>query len=510
MILRTLIAAAALALAGSAAAAADTAPDIARVAQGVLHGAVKGQVASFKGIPFAAPPVGDLRWRPPQAPGAWTGARDATAYGPMCMQMRKVTGEVKQSEDCLTPNVWTPATYKPGGHLPVMVFIHGGSFTGGSGGMSIYDGTRFAQHGVVLVTVNYRLGRLGFFAHPAIAAEQPGAPLANYGMMDNLAALKWVQANIAAFGGDPQDVTAFGESAGGILVNDLMASPRARGLFAKAISESGFGRIPGLPLATAQKAGLAYAASVGATGSGAEAMKALRALSAAELSKPDGQVTPILDGKILPEGPTAAFAAGRELKVPYIAGGNSWEASLFPTNDAIARTGALHDRIVAAYGGGANPVVAPLIAQDYATESAVIEPDRNLARLHTRNGQKAWVYYMSYIPAAQRATVHGMSHGGELTYVFENLPDHDMTFGTRHIAAATPADHRISDAMTAYWAAFAKASDPDSAGGVAWPRYDPATEAVLEFGADGVKARPHFHQATLDLVEQAAAANGSH
>ncbi|MFL5297682.1 MAG: carboxylesterase/lipase family protein [Phenylobacterium sp.] len=505
MALRMIFAATAAAVAlGAAAAPAAASPDTVKVAQGTLHGAVAGQVASFKNIPFAAPPVGDLRWRPPQPAKAWTSVRDATQLGPMCMQMRKVTGEVKQSEDCLQLNVWTPAGFKPGGKLPVMVWIHGGSFTGGSGTNAIYDGTHFAERGVVLVTVNYRLGRLGFFAHPALEAEHPGEPVANYGMMDNLAALKWVQANIAAFGGDPANVTAFGESAGGILINDLMASPQSKGLFAKAISESGFGRIPGLPLkgdgpTSAEKQGLAYAASVGVNGSGPDAAKALRALTAEQLSAGTGQITPILDGVILPEGPAKAFAAGREMKVPYIAGGNSWEASLFPDNHSIDRAGPLKDKLIAAYGGAANPVAF----QDFTTESAVIEPDRYLARLHTKNGQKAWVYYMSYIPAAQRATVHGMSHGGEIVYVFNNLVDRDRTIGTRVIPAATPDDHKISDAMTAYWVAFAKASDPDSAGGPAWPRYTPATDAVLEFGADGVHPRPAFHKTSLDLVEQA-------
>jgi para-nitrobenzyl esterase len=502
MTLRHLIAAAAafVTLAGSATHAA---PDAARVAQGTLHGAVSGTVASFKNIPFAAPPAGDLRWRPPQPAKPWAGARDATSYGPMCMQMRQVTPEVKQSEDCLTLNVWTPANFKPGAKLPVMVWIHGGSFTGGSGSNAIYDGSHFAERGVVLVTVNYRLGRLGFFAHPALTAEQPGGPFANYGMMDNLAALKWVQANIAAFGGDPANVTAFGESAGGILINDLMASPQAKGLFAKAISESGFGRIPGLPMADAEKVGATYAAGLGVTGSGPEAMKALRALSAEQLSKPAGQITPILDGKVFPEGPAAAFAAGRELKVPYIAGGNSWEASLFATATPLDRAGPLRDKLIAAYGA---PSDIKTVQWDLGTESAVIEPDRLLARLHVKNGQKAWVYFDSYIPAAQRPTVHGLSHGGEIMYVFGTLPDHDQTLGNRTIAAATPADRKISAAMTDYWTAFAKTSDPDSAGGPKWPAYAPATDAVLEFGADGVTPRPAFHKSTLDLVEQLAAA----
>jgi para-nitrobenzyl esterase len=484
------------ALSASAAQAADTA----KVAQGALHGATAGTVTAFKAIPFAAPPVGELRWRPPAPAKAWTGVREATDYGPMCMQMRTVTPDVKQSEDCLTLNIWTPANFKPGAKIPVMVFIHGGSFTGGSGSNAIYDGTHFAERGVVLVTVNYRLGRLGFFAHPALtAAAQKGEPLANYGMMDNLAALKWVQANIAAFGGDPANVTAFGESAGGILINDLMASPQAKGLFAKAISESGFGRVPGQPMAVAEKTGVAYATGLGVTGTGPDAVKALRALSAAELSKAAGAVTPIVDGKVMPEGPAAAFAAGRELKVPYIAGGNSWEASLFPNNTPLNNAGALRDKLVAVYG---SPADLKMVQWDLATEAMVIEPDRLLARLHVKNGQKAWVYYDSYIPASQRATIHGLAHGGELMYVFSNLPDKDRVQGPRTIPAATPDDRKSGAAMTDAWAAFAKTGTPGSN----WPAYAPATDTVLEFGADGVHARPAFHKASLDLVEQLAAA----
>ena len=493
---RTLFAGAAIALAVAGSAAAS--PDTVKVAQGQLHGAVAGSVASFKNVPFAAPPVGDLRWRPPQPAKAWTGVRDATLLGPTCFQMRQVTPDVRQSEDCLQLNVWTPAGFKPGAKLPVMVFIHGGSFTGGSGTNALYDGTHFAERGVVLVTVNYRLGRLGFFAHPALTAEQSTAPLANYGMMDNLAALKWVRDNISAFGGDPKNVTAFGESAGGILINDLMASPKARGLIAKAISESGFGRLPGQPMAQAETLGVAYASGLGVTATGPGALKQLRALTPEQLSKAAGAVTPIIDGKVMPEGPTAAFAAGRELKIPYIAGGNSWEASLFSTATPLDRAGALKDRLVAAYGAPAN---LQTVQWDLSTESSVIEPDRNLARLHVKNGQKAFVYYDSYIPASQRSVIHGLAHGGELAYVFGNLPDKDRIQGNRTIPAATAEDRKLSASLTDAWAAFARTTDP-STPTAPWPAYAAATDTVQEFGADGVHARPAFHKASLDLVEQ--------
>jgi para-nitrobenzyl esterase len=513
MALRNFIAGLGLAAAlATSAAAAETV----RVAQGTLHGQTAGAVTSFKGVPFAAPPVGDLRWRPPAQPASWTGVREATAYGPACMQMRNVPPGTSQSEDCLTLNVWTPASAEPGARLPVMVWIHGGSFTGGSGSNAIYDGTHFAEHGVVLVTVNYRLGRLGFFAHPALTAETPKGPLGNYGVMDNIAALKWVKANISAFGGDPNNVTAFGESAGGILVNFLMTAPEAKGLFNKAISESGFGRSTGVPIRgdaprTGEKVGEAYAASVGIAGSGPEAAKALRALSAEQLSVSAGgigaagQPGPMVDGVVIPEPPPQAFAEGHEAKVPYIAGGNSWEASLFPQTardpeSTLARLGPARERVLAAYGGDPAGV-----AQDLTTETTVIEPDRYIARLHTQHGQKAWTYYFSYVPTAQRAEVRGTSHGGEIIYAFNNVPDHPLALGTRTIPAATPEDRRISDAMTAYWVAFAKSSDPGGAGGPSWPAYDPATDPVLEFGADGVHVRPGFHKTTLDLIEQIAA-----
>jgi para-nitrobenzyl esterase len=398
-----------------------------------------------------------------------------------------------------------------------MVWIHGGSFTGGAGSIPFYDGTHFAERGVVLVTVNYRLGRLGFFAHPALTAETPNGPLGNYGIMDNIAALKWVKANIAAFGGDPGNVTAFGESAGGILVNFLMTAPEARGLFQKAISQSGFGRSAGVPIRggaarTGEKVGLAYASSVGVAGDGPAAAKALRALSAEQLSVPaggigaPGQPGPMVDGVVIPEPPPQAFAEGHEAKVPYIAGGNSWEASLFPQTardpeTTLARLGPARSQVMAAYGGDPAGV-----AQDLTTETTVIEPDRHLARLHTRNGQKAWTYYFSYVPASQRGEVRGTAHGGEIPYVFSNLRDEPIAFGGRTLPAATPEDRRIAEAATAYWVAFAKSSDPAAAGGAAWPAYTSANDAALEIGADGVKLRPAFHKTTLDLVEQLAEA----
>ncbi|MBX7430720.1 carboxylesterase family protein [Mycobacterium sp. Y57] len=278
-------AAAAAAVIGGIAPVAHAASTV-EIAQGSVRGVTEGGVTSFRGIPFAAPPTGELRWRPPAPPASWNGTLDATEFGPSCIQGR-YSGQqpVAQSEDCLTANVWTPDGTAPGANLPVMVWIYGGGFSIGSSALPDYDGTNFAERGVVLVSFNYRLGRLGYFAHPALTAEDPDGELGNYGLMDAIAALQWVQANIGALGGDPDNVTIFGESAGGMTVNYLMSSPRSQGLFDKAISQSGFNRLPMPPIrdggpASGEQQGTAFAESLGITGAGPDTARALRDLPA--------------------------------------------------------------------------------------------------------------------------------------------------------------------------------------------------------------------------------------
>ena len=491
----------------AAGAPLDT-PPTARVAQGDLVGVLQGDVASFKNLPFAAPPVGGLRWKPPQAPAAWTGPRKADAYGPACIQPTR-PGQAT-SEDCLSLNVWTPAKRAKGARLPVMVWIHGGAFVYGSGGTPFYDGSHFAQRGVVLVTLNYRLGRFGFFAHPALTAEDPKGSQGDYGFMDQIAALKWVQANIAAFGGDKANVTVFGESAGAISVNYLLVSPLARGLFAKAISESGFARTPGRPIRggenAAETVGVKVAAGLGVTGEGAQALAALRALSAETLNTPPKGLQdplgsgPIIDGVIAPVQVPAALQAG-VVKVPVMLGGNSWEASLFPDigknpDATLARAGPVKPRLLSLYGP--DPSKA---AVDVTTDLAVIEPNRFMARQIVKAGRPAYVYYFSYLPAAVRSDQPGAPHGGEITYVFGNLPATPWTFLGLHVPAATADDRKISDAMIAYWVQFAKSGAPGNAGGPVWPAYGLAADPVMEFGADGVQIRDHFEQVKLDFDE---------
>jgi para-nitrobenzyl esterase len=498
----------------AAPAGADPAP-VAHTAQGDLAGALADGVESFKGVPFAAPPVGELRWRPPGPAPTWSGVRQATAFGPACLQPTR--GDLKISEDCLTINVWRPAHRPSGARLPVMVWIYGGAFIYGSGSSPFYDGTHFAQHGVVLVDFNYRLGRAGFFSHPALDRDGPG-PFGNYGLMDQIAALKWVRANIAAFGGDPRNVTMFGESAGGISVNYLLTSPAARGLFDKAISESGFGRLRAPPIAGAadgrdgEHVGLRFAAAHGVTGEDAAAAASLRALPSEALNAPYGELTdpdapsPVVDGRILTETVAEAFAKGDEAAVPYLEGGTSYEASLIPDivktpETTLARLGPFRDKVVALYGGGDPAKLAAAIT----TDIMVTEPDRFLARRMTVAGEPVFVYHFSYVPAAQRETAFGAPHGGEISYVFGTLLDAPLTIGERTFPAALPEDRKIGEAMTAYWAAFAKTGDPGSAGGPVWPRYTQAGGEVLEFGVDGVHVRPDFAKVRLDWAESVAA-----
>jgi para-nitrobenzyl esterase len=455
----------------------DAAPTV-KIHQGAVSGVAGDGTVVYRGIPFAAPPVGPLRWRAPQPAANWTGVRDGSKAGNTCAQ----------AMDCLYLNVHVPAGTKPGAKLPVMFWIHGGSFTGGSG--SQFDGSSFARKGVVVVTINYRLGREGFFAHPAISKENK-EDKGNYGIMDQIAALKWVQANVAAFGGDASKVTVFGESAGAISIYDLMISPEAKGLFTKAISESGFSRYDSETLTEAEASGKALAEKVGVKGDGPDALKALRAvpfggIPASSGLYDHGRPRPIVDGKTIPWSIPDAFAQGKEAKIPFLVGGNSNEASLLPTKDGTARIKAAVNSPVP-YSGDPMKVANAMV-----TAEQILEPSRNAARLHTKNtGQPIYFYYFSYVTPMQRATSPGAAHGGELNYVFNSL------------RAGSPAeDQTIAQSMNAYWAAFAKYGNPGAAGGPAWPAWKPDTENYMEFSGSGPVVGQHLQAAGLDWAER--------
>src|SRR5580765_2271806 len=339
----------AVAAMGVGTAAQKTSP-VVRVDSGQLQGVVDDGVVSYKGIPFAAPPEGDLRWRPPQPAARWAGVREATEFGADCMQGRfgppPASGAAParaSSEDCLYLSVWRPASAASGAKLPVMFWIYGGGFVFGSSAMPITSGTQFAKQGVVLVAANYRVGRFGFFAFPALSQEHPDELKGNYAYMDQIAALKWVQQNIAAFGGDPNNVTIFGFSAGGVSVHSLLASPMARGLFHKAIVESGGSRdsvLTARPMSTdgvdpnypvsAETIGSNFAHSMGIEGTDQGALAKLRALSAEQVvtgapaqagaGVPSYETTPILDGKLVTETAETAYKARRQPRVPLMLG----------------------------------------------------------------------------------------------------------------------------------------------------------------------------------------------
>ena len=495
-----------------------------RTANGVLEGAISadGMVRSFKGIPYAAPPVGPLRWKPPQPAPSWTGVREAIDYGPRPMQGRIFSDMVFRdhgpSEDCLYLNIWMPEHHSPG-KLPVMVWIYGGALVHGQ--TSLYPADNLAKQGVVVVSMNYRMGRLGFFAHPALLAETPRELHGNYGYLDQRAALQWVQRNITAFGGDPKQVTIFGESAGGGSVLTHLTSPLSRGLFVRAILQS-----PGIPtprsnvvgytdFATAQRMAADYARSLGINGTGKTALKALRALPAEKLTegtdaklevaalsagKPiPGVAGSMIDGKVVVETPEAAIAAGRWAKVPVIVGANNRDLSVgvaASKSDLFAIFGASADEARKLYDPNGDQSLDELKQQVFA-DRTMTEPARYLSDLVAKDGQRVWLYRYSYVAEALRDNPawKGTLHGFEIPYTF-NLP----AALVKDKVSST--DKAMADTASAYWVAFAKTGDPNGAGRPRWPRHEPGVDTIINFTDTGVTVGPDPIKARLDLWQK--------
>ncbi|MEO5924163.1 MAG: carboxylesterase family protein [Bryobacteraceae bacterium] len=468
--------------------------DTAKTANGTVSGTVEEGIAIYRGIPFAAPPVGDLRWRAPQPASNWKDVRSADKYAAPCVQGNGGAAKGKgtpSSEDCLYLNVWTPAK-SSSERLPVMVWIYGGGFTGGSTSAPSQTGEQLAKKGVVVVAVAYRVGAMGFLAHPALSAESKDHVSGNYGMLDMVAGLQWVQKNIAGFGGNPGKVTIFGESAGGIAVSQLCASPLTKGLFHGAISESGgsFGptRLPTMPgenmmtLKNAERLGEAYAAKAGAS-----LIADLRKLSPdqvqAAAAGSQGVGWPIVDGHVIPDDQYKLYQAKRFNDTPILVGYNSDEGLSFgvpATPDAYRqatrqRYGPYADRLLAAYP--TDPDKVTKTARDLTRDAAFGWQTWSWARLQTKEGKnKAYLYYFDQhpdYPADSPQAGRGSAHGSEIVYVFQHLRP-----------GATKSDEAIAELMATYWTNFAKKGDPNGPGVPAWPAYDDSNAKSMYFSQD--------------------------
>ena len=504
---------------------------VVKTASGKIRGMVEGDVAVFKGIPYAAPPVGDYRWRPPQPVSPWKEVRDATEFGPDCAQAGwgAAPGTIQEgsSEDCLYLNLWKPAGTGSGAKMPVMVWIHGGAFVGGSGSSPQTYGYQFAGQGVILVTFNYRLGRLGHFAFPALSAEQFEEPKGSYAYMDQIAALEWIQENITAFGGDPNNVTIFGFSAGGVSVHSLMTIPDAEGLFHKAISESGGGRdgvLTGRPISkenadplypvSAETIGMNFARKHGIIGTDATALAKLRALSVEEIvdggQEYDGEggpriySGPILDGKLVVETAESAYKAGRQVRVPLIIGncsaeiGGNFVNSSSSKEELFSLFGELEGEAKAAYDPDGNKEFAEVITK-FNTDWVWGEPARMTARAFVAKGEPAYIYHFGYVPGPMRErSQYGAGHGSEVPYVFNNL---DARWG---VTEATPEDQKLAQRMNTYWANFARTGNPNGEGLPLWPLYNTQKEEILDIESDGKPVgKPDPRKARLDVIEKA-------
>lgn len=491
-----------------------------RVQEGALSGTRHGPVSAFLGVPYAAPPVGELRWKPPQAAQAWSSVRQAKTLPASCQQSVNKAGfgpwtheyvvSNEVSEDCLYLNVWTPAA-SADEKLPVMVWIHGGAFNSGSASIPIYDGSNLAAKGMVVIGINYRLSHYGFLAHPELTAESPAGASGNYGLMDQIAALEWIKANAAAFGGDPSRVTIAGQSAGAMSVHNLISSPLAKGLFTQAIAQSGSGMaVNPLPRASAEKTGAALAAAAGVT-----SIADLRRLSVEQLDAAAGKVpmmgglpfSPIIDGLVLPD---ETFADANTNDTPLLTGMTSDE--MWGMNPAAGKKPAASVRqaILDSYGRLGSEMLALYPAGSDAeanASDAALSTEKGIASMtlwaETRlrsSRHPVYAYLWSHAEPGPDAKRYRAFHSSEIPYVFGTLdasPERPFT----------DVDFRLSALLGDYWANWVKTGNPNGPGLPNWPGFEAGDRQILEIG-DTVEARPALDPAKLELFRQYAKDGG--
>jgi para-nitrobenzyl esterase len=497
---------------------ADAADPIVTVTGGQIRGrSLPHAGAQFLGIPYAQPPVGDLRWHEPVPTRSWDGVRDAKEFGAPCAQL--VAGDwnrhdaATSHEDCLYLNVLTPQWPPSKEHWPVMFWIHGGANTGGTPSSALYKDGTLVQHGVVLVTVNYRLGIFGFFAHPELTRESSHHASGNYALMDQIAALHWVHDNIAKFGGDPENITVFGQSAGALDTGLLMTSPLANNLFHRAIAESGTVLLSSdaPTLAQAEQRGKDFANSLKVPPA-KNALKYLRTLPAADLmqaTRTPGnsglQTGPVIDGWVLPRSPTEVFAAGEEAPIPFIVGNNTTEFAIPASPDQLRKDigeiyGELAPRALQVYGlangasGTTDPLYGPAAGQ-WSADLIFRCPATAVAAWHTAARHATYEYQFERAIPGREAS--GAAHSADLPYVWGYFPKGGNIGGV-----FGDTDHKLADLMENYWTTFAKSGNPNRDGLPPWPEYD-GSQAYVAFTEDGkAAAEKELRQVQCDIYRQ--------
>jgi para-nitrobenzyl esterase len=492
-----------------------------RLDGGLISGVVlgeQGDIRAYKGVPFAAPPVGELRWKPPQPVKPWDGVRACTNVGGFCPQPKQIAfthEDGQQSEDCLYLNVWTPAKDETA-KLPVMFWIHGGGYTTGSGGLKSYDGEKLARSGVVVVTINYRLGPFGFFAHPLLTKESEHASSGNYGMLDQIFALQWAQRNIAAFGGDPHCVMIFGESAGSASVSRLMVTPLAKGLFHRALAQSGgpIGQNRKLKetagrTESAESMGERLAKALGCD-TAPDVLAALRAKTPEEILKAAEPAQglfgkgmkfgPVVDGWVLPEDPALMWEQGKQHPMPFITGSNADEGTIFLRQLPIKR--ALGYKLVlrTMYGAHADEMSklfpaekdedVPDAMSKLTGVGAFIYPAREMVRWMEKIKQPSGLYHFTRVPKTAQERNLGAFHGLEIAYVFGNV---------RPAFVLDEVDRNLAETMRAYWVNFAKTGNPNGPGLPDWPIYCVEKDQHLELG-DKIEPKAGLWKDACDLM----------